>query len=151
MVDRRAKVTPLEGGRYEIEGVAYIAGVPNVNGMIYTRQALEEAFPRFMAKDFRPVTVGCDAEPKLATCVGEVAGWSSDGDVFRVKLKTLPLEHVSGWVEAAAGDVAIAGACQVSTVTGTVEEMTVKSIEKLVSFGLVTVDEVTPKDGDDDE
>jgi len=146
MVDRRATVTLLEGGRYEIEGVAYIAGVPNVNGMIYTKKALEKAFSRFMNLSFRPVTIGCDAEPKMATCVGEVVDWSSKGNVFRVKLKTLPFEHVSGWVKAAAGNVAIAGACQASTVAGTVEEMTVESIEKIVSFGLVTVEEVTPRE-----
>lgn len=145
MVDRRAMVTPLEGGRFEIEGVAYVAGVPNVNGMTYTKAALEEAFPRFMNVDFRPVTIGIDAEPKLSTCVGEVIGWSSDGDVFRVKVKTLPLEGVSSWVKAAAGDVALAGACQVSAVMGSVEDMTVRSIKDIISFGIVTVDEVMPK------
>lgn len=146
MIDRRAKVTPLEGGRYEIEGVAYVAGEPNVNGFIYTKKSLEEAFFRFMDLDFRPVTIGCAVEPKLESCVGNVEGWSVDGDVFFVKVKTFPLERVSGWVEAAAGDVALAGACQVPSMG---DEKVVEVIDKLISFGLVTVDGVTPP-GDND-
>lgn len=41
---RRARVTRLDDGSCEIEGVAYIAEQENVNGIIYPMEGLKEVF-----------------------------------------------------------------------------------------------------------
>jgi hypothetical protein len=145
--NRRAKVTELVDGGYEVEGVVYVAGEPNINGITYTKEALEEVFPRFEAAGFCPVTIGCGIDADVpSNRVGAVIGWSVDGNDFSVKARILSLDHVEGWIRSATvAGIALAGACQTPML---VEDMTVRAVDKILSFGLVAVDGVMRKPAD---
>jgi len=140
MTDRRAKVTRLPDGTYEVEGVAYVAGQPNVNGMIYPKGVLEKALAEFMAKDFRPVTFGCKAQPKLGDMIGEVTDGEMVGNEVRMRIKTLPSHWAAHGMAARKLDAALAGSG-----IGDLDEKTnhIRDFH-ITSIGIVGVGDVEP-------
>lgn len=145
MTDRRAKVTRLEDGTYQVEGVAYVADQPNVNGMVYPKEVLERALTEFMGQDVRPVTFGCKASPKLADMIGEVAEGEMVGDEVRMTIRTWPSHWASHGMKAREVDAALAGSG-----VGDMDEETRRLRDfHITSIGIVRTDEVEPRENSD--
>lgn len=140
MTDRRARVTRLPDGTYQVEGVAYVADEPNANGMVYPKEVLERAWNEFLSKDFRPVTFGCTAEVRLAEVIGEVESGSFEGNVLHATVRTFPSHWASAGMEARKLDAALAGSG-----IGDMDEKTryIRDFH-ITSIGVVRTQDVTP-------
>lgn len=147
MTDRKAKVTRQTDGTYRVEGVAYVADEPNVNGLIYPKDVLEKALAEFLAKGFRPVTFGCKVRPRLADVIGEVVGGEVRGNEVHMEVKTLPSHWASLGMKGRQFDAALAGSG-----TGNMDVKTSRIHDfHITSIGLVGAAEVEPGENSHDD
>lgn len=142
MIDRRAKVTRLPNGAYRIEGVAYVADEPNINGITYPKEVLVKALSVFLKKDFRPVLLGCGTTLRLVGAIGEVTGGRFEGNVLHMTIQTFSTGQAARDMEVLKHGVALAGT---GMSNGMDETNTVSEFE-IISIGLVPVSYVTPEE-----
>jgi hypothetical protein len=142
MSDRKLKVERLDDGTVRLSGVAYEADKPNVNGVIYPKAVLKKAMEDFMAKDFRPVTYGCEANATLRKTVGLVESAELEDDKVVMTAKTLETSRGEKLAEVClATDVAFACAGM-----GKVSDSKVLGDDfTILSVGVVPLPEVEPK------
>jgi len=134
MIDRRLKVTMNPDGSADVEGVAYVADTPNVNGTIYQKEVLEKALAEFMKKDFRPLTRGCQpGKPRLRDLVGQVEDGKLDGAEVSLTARVYP-----AFVEVLEGEVAFAGSGEGESETNADGDLVVRNF-KVHSIGVVPV------------
>lgn len=143
MIDRRLKVTKRPDGTITMKGVAYEAGRPNVNGLVYPREVLEGALAKYLAQPERTLvlTLGCTAEakPKLEDVIGIVTGVEFVGNELHVEAKLLKDNAFASLAAHYPDGLAFAGAGigDMDEKTSTMREFTIRSI------GLVKLSEVT--------
>lgn len=141
MTDRRAEVTQLEDGTYRLEGIISVADVPNINGIIYPADVLGTALQDFLAKDWRPVTFGCNGSrvlPRVEDVIGEVVAGTFEEGIARVVVQTLATSQADQGMVTRRQDAALV-ASGLGEVVGS--QVTVYEI---TSIGIVPVADVLP-------
>jgi hypothetical protein len=149
MTDRKLTVKQ-RGPVFELEGVAYVADKPNVNGTIYPDAVLKVAFDEFMAKPLRPVVVGCQGGERPGDVIGQVESVTYEDGVVKVLAVTMDSPAVLARVAALVSvgkvaELAFAGTCEgmVGPDERTVERMSIKSL------GVVPLRDVEPQESSD--
>jgi hypothetical protein len=150
MTDRRLSATQNEDGTYTLTGVAYEAGRPNINRVVYPKAVLEKALAEYLEKPEadRLLTIGCAPRPTLADAIGVVTGGEMVGNEVRIEAKTLEGSALAAIAAAYHRDFAFAGSGMSSGTDGE-DPLIVRDFE-ITNMGVVRVEEVTVEEESSD-
>ena len=144
MTDRRLTVTELSEGKFVLQGVAYEADKPNINGVTYPKEVLEKALAKYLTtpENMRLLTIGCAAKPKLRDVIGFVTDGKFVGNELHITARTLKGVAAASVAASHHNEMAFAGA---GISTDMVEESGVVEGEfEITGMGVVRLNEVTP-------